>query len=95
MPNNDDEYYTLFRTWFVTEMLPRLSDKDLWGFLSPVIIRRFKEEYGEKKRKKAVKEVLEKYIQEILIETETGDKIIISLTADDCYNELKEKGMLK
>ena len=86
MPNNDDEYYALFRIWFVTEILPQLSDKD---------IRRFKVEYKEKKRKEAVKEVLEKYIHEISMETETGDKIIMSLTADDCYNELKEKDLIK
>lgn len=90
-----DEYYALFRTWFVTEILPQLSDKDLWGFLSPVIIRRFKVEYKEKKRKEAVKEVLDKYIHEISMENESGDKIIMSLTADDCYNELKEKDLIK
>ena len=56
----------------------------------------FEEEQAEKEKENEIKKVLDKYIVKIGFASIDGDDIEINSDAvDKCYNELKEKDLIK
>ena len=49
----------------------------------------------EKQREKEVKEILEKHYPSITIDTDFGKQCLTRCSINDCYDELKEKELLR
>lgn len=69
-------------------------------FLNPSrwggIFNDFEKQCAKKEKEKEIKKVLDKYIVKIGFTSIDGDDVEINGNAvDDCYNELKEKDLIK
>ena len=86
--------YEQFKEWFKHHP----TDEDVIDLVFAIgnLFKEFGEEQAEKEKEKEIKKVLDKYIVKIGFGSIDGDDIEINGDAvDKCYNELKERDLIK